>query len=45
MGWSRENINNMSRLRTTKENNVSIKEILTNSKKVIELKEIQKIRN
>ena len=28
MGWSRENINNMSRLRTTKEDNVSIEEIL-----------------
>lgn len=45
MGWSTTNINNMSRLRTAKEDNISTKEILNNSKKVIELKEIQKIRN
>lgn len=45
MGWSTTNINNMSRLRTAKEDNISTEEILRNSKKVIELKEIQKIRN
>lgn len=45
MGWSTTNINNMSRLRTAKEDNISTEEILNNSKKVIELKEIQKIRN
>ncbi len=45
MGWSTTNINNMSRLRTAKEDNISTEEILNDSKKVIELKEIQKIRN
>lgn len=45
MGWSTTNINNMSRLRTAKEDKISIEEILKNSKKVIEIKEIQKIRN
>lgn len=45
MGWSTTNINNMSRLRTAKEDNISTEEILNNRKKVIELKEIQKIRN
>lgn len=45
MGWSTKNINNMSRLRTAKEDNISTEEILNNSNKVIELKEIQKIRN
>jgi len=45
MGWSTTNINNMSKLRTAKEDNISTEEILNNSKKVIEIKEIQKIRN
>ena len=45
MGWSTTNINNMSRLRTAKEDNISTEEILNNSKKVIEFKKIQKIRN
>ena len=45
MGWSTTNVNNMSKLRTSKENNISTKEILENGKKVIEFKEIQKIRN
>lgn len=45
MGWSTLNIDNMSRLRTAKEDNISTKEILKNSKKVIEFKEIEKIRN
>ena len=45
MGWSTTNINNMSRLRTAKEDNIKTEEILNNSKKVIEFKEIQKIRN
>ena len=42
MGWSTTNINNISRLRTAKEDNISTEEILNNNKKVIELKEIQK---
>lgn len=45
MGWSTTNINNMSRLRIAKEDKVSTEEILKNSKKVIEFKEIEKIRN
>ncbi len=45
MGWSTTNVNNMSKLRTAKEDNISTEEILNKSKKVIELKEIQKIRN
>ena len=45
MGWSTTNVNNMSKLRTSKEDNISTKEILENGKKVIEFKEIQKIRN
>lgn len=45
MGWSTINVNNMSKLRTSKEDNISTKEILGNGKKVIEFKEIQKIRN
>ncbi len=45
MGWSTKNINNMSKLRTAREDKISTGEILKNSKKVIEFKEIQKIRN
>lgn len=45
MGWSRTNVNNMSRLRTAKEDKISIKELIKNSKKIIEFKEIEKIRN
>lgn len=45
MGWSTTNVNNMSKLRISKEDNIKTKEILANSKKVIEIKEIQKIRN
>ena len=45
MGWSIVNIDNMSRLRTAKEDNISAKEILNNSKKIIEFKQIEKIRN
>ena len=35
----------MSRLRTAKEDNINTKEILKNSKKIIEFKPIEKIRN
>lgn len=45
MGWSTININNMSKLRTAKEDKKSTEEIIKNSKKVIEIKEIEKIRN
>ena len=45
MGWSEINVDKMSRLRIAKEDNIEIKEILKNSKKVIEFKEVKKIRN
>ena len=45
MGWSTRNVENMSKLRIAKEDKIRTEEILKNSKKVIELKEIQKIRN
>ena len=45
MGWSERNVNNMSKLRIAKENNESIEEIIKDNKKVIEFKEIKKIRN
>ena len=45
MGWSTINVNNMSRLRTAKEDEISVQEIIKNSKKIIEFKEIEKIRN
>ena len=45
MGWSETNVDKMSRLRIAKEDNIEIKEILKNSKKVIEFEEIKKIRN
>lgn len=45
MGWSKRNVDNMSKLRIAKENEESIEEIIKNNKKVIEFKEIKKIRN
>ena len=45
MGWSTTNVGNMSKLRIAKEDKISTEEILNNSKKVIELNGIQKIRN
>ena len=45
MGWSKANVNNMSKLRISKEDKISTKEIIENSKKIIEYKEIEKIRN
>lgn len=45
MGWSTRNVENMSKLRIAKEDKIRTEEILKNSKKIIELKEIQKIRN
>ena len=45
MGWSKINVNNMSKLRISKEDKISTKEIIENSKKIIEFKEIEKIRN
>lgn len=45
MGWKTENINNMSKLRLLKEDGVNICEVVRKQEKVIEFKEIQKIRN
>lgn len=45
MGWKTTNVDNMSRLRLLKEDKVDIKEIVRNQGKVIEFKEIEKIRN
>ena len=45
MGWSTTNVENMSKLRIAKEDKIRTEKILNNNKKVIELNEIQKIRN
>ena len=45
MGWKTANVNNMSKLRLLREDKVEIKEILKQQGKVIEFKEIQKVRN
>ena len=45
MGWKTENVNNMSKLRLLREDKIEVKEILKNQGKVIEFKEIKKIRN
>ena len=45
MGWSERNVDNMSKLRIAKENEESIENIIKNNKKVIDFKEIKKIRN
>ena len=45
MGWKTENVNNMSKLRLLREDKIEVKEILKNQRKVIEFKEIKKIRN
>lgn len=44
MGWKSENINNMSKLRLLKEDNVSVKEILSKQGKVIDFEEYREIR-
>lgn len=45
MGWKTQNVNNMSKLRLLREDKIEVKEILKSQGKVIEFKEIQKIRN
>ena len=45
MVWKRENVNNMSKLRLLKEDKIEVKEILKKQGKIIEFKEIKKIRN
>lgn len=45
LGWKTVNINNVSKLRLIKADNKEIKEIVHNKRKVIEFKEIEKIRH
>lgn len=45
MGWKTENVHNMSKLRLLREDKIEVKDILKEQGKVIEFKEIQKIRN
>ena len=45
LGWKTVNVNNVSKLRLVKADNKEIKEIIQNKRKVIEFKEIEKIRN
>jgi len=45
LGWKTVNVNNVSKLRLVKADNKEIGEIVHNKRKVIEFKEIEKIRN
>ena len=45
LGWKTVNVNNVSRLRLAKADNKEISEIIHNKRKIIEFKEIEKIRN
>jgi hypothetical protein len=45
LGWKIINVNNVSKLRLIKADNREIKEIVHNKRKIIEFKEIEKIRN
>ena len=45
LGWKTKNVDNMSRLRIVKADNREIKEIVHNKRKIVEFKEIEKIRN
>ena len=45
LGWKVINVNNVSKLRLVKANNKEIKEIVKDKRKIIEFKEIEKIRN
>lgn len=45
LGWKTINVNNVSKLRLIKADNREISEIVHNKRKVIEFKEIEKIRN
>ena len=45
LGWKTINVNNVSKLRLIKADNKEIKEIVHNKRKVIEFKEIEKIRH
>lgn len=45
MGWKVTNVDNVSRLRLLREDKKEIKEVVQNKRKVIEFKEIEKIRH
>ena len=45
LGWKTINVNNVSKLRLVKADNKEISEIVHNKRKIIEFKEIEKIRN
>ena len=45
LGWKTKNVDNVSRLRLVKADNREISEIVHNKRKVIEFKEIEKIRH
>lgn len=44
MGWKTKNVHNMSKLRLLREDKIEVKDILKEQGKVIEFKEIEKIR-
>ena len=44
MGWKSENINNMSKLRVLREDNISVKEILEKQEKIIDINEYKEIK-
>ena len=45
LGWKTINVDNVSRLRLVKANKKEIKQIVQNKRKVIELKEVEKVRH
>ena len=44
MGWKSENVNNMSKLRLLKEDNIAVKTILSKQNKVIKIEEYKEIK-
>lgn len=44
MGWKRENVNNMSKLRLLKEDNISVKTILSKQSKIVNIEEYKEIK-
>ena len=44
MGWKTENVNNMSKLRLLKEDNISVKEIMSKQEKIIDINKNKEIK-
>lgn len=44
MGWKTENVNNMSKLRLLKEDNISVKEIMSKQEKIIDINKHKEIK-